>query len=89
MVFDLALTSVVQQTWVETLLESHHTASFEPWPGGRRIDQNPSNARNLCSTCRQAVCQGGKAPSGRQDNRYPAFRTCASQPPVACHFRKH
>lgn len=41
LVFDLALTSVVQQTWVETLSESHHTASVEPWPGGRGIDQCP------------------------------------------------
>lgn len=30
LVFDLTLTSVVQKTWVETLLESHHTATVEP-----------------------------------------------------------
>lgn len=43
LVFDLTLASVVQETWFETLSESHHTASVEPWPGGRGIDQNPKH----------------------------------------------
>lgn len=33
LVFDLTLTSVVHQTWVETLLESHHTGRC--WTCGR------------------------------------------------------
>lgn len=55
LVFDLALTSVVQQTWVETLLETHHTASVElvarwPWkgPNSHRLEKVMQCAQPGC-----------------------------------------